>query len=58
MHLGPDELLVAAKIAVAHDNTADMIAKGIDAAERRVRDAVGLDAVIYIEPDLDRLSQA
>ena len=54
MHLGPEELLVAAKIAVAHDNTADMVARGIDAAERRVREAVGLRAVIYLEPDLDR----
>jgi len=54
LHLGPEELLVAAKIAVAHDNTADMVAKGIDAAERRVRAAVGLQAVIYLEPDLDR----
>jgi cation diffusion facilitator family transporter len=54
MHIGPEELLVAAKIAVAHDNTADMVAKGIDAAERRVRDAVGLRTVIYLEPDLDR----
>ncbi len=54
MHLGPEELLVAAKIAVAHDNTADMVARGIDAAERRVRDAVGFQAVIYLEPDLDR----
>jgi cation diffusion facilitator family transporter len=54
MHIGPEELLVAAKIAVAHDNTADMVAKGIDAAEQRVRAAVGLQSVIYLEPDLDR----
>jgi len=54
LHLGPEELLVAAKIAVAHDNTADTVAKGIDAAERRVRAAVGLRTVIYLEPDLDR----
>jgi cation diffusion facilitator family transporter len=54
LHLGPEELLVAAKIAVAHDNTADAVAKGIDAAERRVRAALGLQAVIYLEPDLDR----
>jgi cation diffusion facilitator family transporter len=54
LHLGPEELLVAAKIAVAHDNTADMVAKGIDAAERRVRAAVGVQTVIYLEPDLDR----
>jgi cation diffusion facilitator family transporter len=54
LHLGPEELLVAAKIAVAHDNTADMVARGIDAAERRVRAAVGMATVIYLEPDLDR----
>jgi len=54
LHLGPDELLVAAKIAVAHDNTAEMVARGIDAAERRVRAAVDPAAVIYLEPDLDR----
>jgi cation diffusion facilitator family transporter len=58
LHLGPDEILVAAKIAVAHDNTATMVAKGIDAAERRVRAAVRLGAVIYLEPDLDREAQA
>ncbi len=57
MHLGPEELLVAAKIAVAHDNTADMVARGIDAAESRVRKAVKTAAVIYLEPDLDRGTQ-
>lgn len=54
MHLGPDELLVAAKVAVAHDNTAEMVARGIDAAEGRVRAAVEAATVIYLEPDLDR----
>jgi cation diffusion facilitator family transporter len=54
LHLGPDELLVAAKIAVTHDDTAAMVAHGIDVAERRVRAAVGLTTVIYLEPDLDR----
>jgi cation diffusion facilitator family transporter len=54
LHLGPDELLVAAKIAVAHDNTADTVARGIDAAEKRVRAAVSMTTVIYLEPDLDR----
>jgi cation diffusion facilitator family transporter len=54
LHLGPDELLVAAKIAVEHDDTAAEIARGIDAAERRVRAAVPIAQVIYLEPDLDR----
>jgi cation diffusion facilitator family transporter len=54
MHLGPDELLVAAKIAVEHDETAAEVARGIDAAERRVRAAVPIAQLIYLEPDLDR----
>ncbi len=54
MHLGPDELLVAAKIAVAHDDTALEIARAIDAAERRVREAVPIARVIYLEPDIRR----
>ncbi len=54
VHLGPDELLVAAKIAVAHDDTAATVAQGIDAAERRVREAAPTARVIYLEPDLYR----
>lgn len=54
MHLGPDELLVAAKVAVAHDDTAAAVAHGIDAAEGRVRAAVPIARVIYLEPDLYR----
>jgi cation diffusion facilitator family transporter len=54
MHLGPDEILVAAKIEVAHDDTAAGIAEGIDDAERRIRAAVPMARVIYLEPDLRR----
>jgi cation diffusion facilitator family transporter len=54
LHLGPEELLVAAKIAVAHDDTAAAVAAGIDAAEKRVRAAVPIARVIYLEPDIDR----
>jgi cation diffusion facilitator family transporter len=54
LHLGPEELLVAAKIAVAHDNTAVRIAAAIDAAEARIRSAVPIARVIYLEPDIDR----
>ncbi|TDD40112.1 cation transporter [Nonomuraea terrae] len=54
LHLGPEELLVGAKIAVAHDETAAEVARGIDEAERRIREAVPIARVIYLEPDLDR----
>jgi divalent metal cation (Fe/Co/Zn/Cd) transporter len=54
LHLGPDELLVGAKIAVAHDDTAAAVARAIDAAEVRVRAAVPTATLIYLEPDIDR----
>jgi cation diffusion facilitator family transporter len=52
LHLGPEELLVAAKIAVQHDDTAAEIASAIDAAESRIREAVPIARVIYLEPDI------
>jgi cation diffusion facilitator family transporter len=58
VHLGPDELLVAAKIAVRHNETADEIARGIDAAEARIRAAVPIARVIYLEPDIYRAGRA
>lgn len=54
LYLGPDELMVAAKIAVSHDETALAVAKAIDAAEERIREAVPLARVIYLEPDIYR----
>jgi cation diffusion facilitator family transporter len=52
LHLGPEELLVAAKIAVRHDETAAEVASAINAAEARVREAVPIARVIYLEPDI------
>ncbi|KFG75196.1 cation diffusion facilitator family transporter [Streptomyces mutabilis] len=52
LHIGPEELLVAAKIAVRHDGTATEIASAIDAAESRIREAVPIARVIYLEPDI------
>ncbi|GAA2284069.1 transporter [Streptomyces ruber] len=52
LHLGPEELLVAAKIAVQHDDTAAEVASAIDAAESRIREAVPIARVIYLEPDV------
>ena len=57
LHLGPEELLVAAKIAVMHDDTARAVATAIDAAERRVRVAVPIARVIYLEPDILRTAE-
>ncbi|WP_037887344.1 cation diffusion facilitator family transporter [Streptomyces sp. NRRL S-87] len=54
LHLGPEELLVAAKIAVQHDDTAAEVARAIDAAEARIREAVPIARVIYLEPDILR----
>lgn len=53
-YLGPDELMLAAKIAIAPGATAPEIAAAIDAAEARVRAAVPQTRVIYLEPDIDR----
>jgi cation diffusion facilitator family transporter len=54
MHLGPDELLVAAKVAMPASRSLADVAAEIDAAEERVRAVVPAARVIYIEPDLDR----
>ncbi len=58
MHLGPEELLVAAKIEVDAGADAGRIAQAIDAAESRVRAAVPIATTIYLEPDLRHASAA
>jgi cation diffusion facilitator family transporter len=54
MHLGPEELLVGAKVALAAGTPLAEVADAIDAAEERVRAVVPEARVIYLEPDLDR----
>jgi cation diffusion facilitator family transporter len=54
LHIGPEELLVAAKVGVPAAITAAEVAQAIDAAEQRVRAAVPIATVIYLEPDIDR----
>jgi len=54
LHLGPEELLVAAKIEVPAAESAADVAAAIDEAEQRVRAAVPIARVIYLEPDLRR----
>lgn len=53
-YLGPEELLVAAKIAVPASLPTAQVARIIDGAEARVRGAVPAARIIYLEPDLDR----
>jgi len=54
LHLGPEELLVAAKIAVSRSATGEQIATAIDDCEARIRAAVPIARVIYLETDLHR----
>jgi cation diffusion facilitator family transporter len=52
LHLGPEELLVAAKIAIRGHETGEDIARLINATEARIREAVPIARVIYLEPDI------
>ncbi|MFT4186567.1 MAG: cation diffusion facilitator family transporter [Micrococcaceae bacterium] len=54
MYLGPDDLMVAAKVAVKNTDTGEHIAKEIDETEVRIRSVVPNAKVIYIEPDIRR----
>ena len=56
LHLGPEELLVAAKIGIGADDEGSDIVATIDDAEARVRAAVPTAKVIYLEPDIYRPS--
>ena len=51
-HLGPDELLVGAKLEFGADLTMPELAAVIDDVEAAVRAAVPVATVIYLEPDL------
>lgn len=52
LYLGPDELMVAAKVAVPKTTKATEVARAINEIERDVREAVPVARVIYIEPDI------
>jgi cation diffusion facilitator family transporter len=54
MHLGPDDLLLAAKVDFDHSLTVEQLARAIDQAEHAVRAAVPKTTTIYIEPDIRR----
>ncbi|MES2170805.1 MAG: cation diffusion facilitator family transporter [Actinomycetota bacterium] len=52
LYLGPDELLVAAKVAFAAKKRLSDVAAAINGLEARVREAVPIARTIYIEPDI------
>ncbi len=54
LHLGPDELLVAAKVELDKELSVTEVAETVDRAERRLREAVEVELVIYLEPDVYR----
>ena len=57
LHVGPDELLVGAKIAISKSDTGAEIAAGIDDAEARLRAAVPSAVYVFLEPDIDRTAR-
>jgi cation diffusion facilitator family transporter len=52
LYLGPDELLVAAKLAFGKSKKLSDVAASIDAVEAAIREAVPIARVIYLEPDV------
>src|SRR5206468_4099893 len=54
LHLGPDELLVGAKVEFDPGLSLPEVARAIDQAEQRVRAKVPSARVIYLEPDCYR----
>lgn len=57
-YIGPEELLVAAKLALTRGMSLPEIAGAIDDAEDRIRAKVPAARLIYLEPDLDRTPDA
>jgi divalent metal cation (Fe/Co/Zn/Cd) transporter len=55
LHVGPDELLVAAKIGVSSEVTAEQIVRGIDEAESLLRKSVPTAKYVFLEPDFQRV---
>ncbi|HSK57232.1 MAG TPA: cation diffusion facilitator family transporter [Jiangellales bacterium] len=54
LYLGPEELLVAAKLDLGESTSAEEVALVIDSVERQVRESVPVARVIYLEPDVFR----
>jgi cation diffusion facilitator family transporter len=55
-HIGPDELLVGAKVELVHGMSVDDAAEAVNRIENSVRRAVPTARIMYIEPDMFRTS--
>lgn len=53
-HLGPEELLIGAKVSFIHDLSVAELAEAVDRVERSVRSSVPTAGIMYIEPDVMR----
>jgi cation diffusion facilitator family transporter len=58
LYLGPDELLVAAKVSVRHADSASDVTAAINSAEERLRTVVPVARVVYLEPDVFDVTRA
>jgi cation diffusion facilitator family transporter len=54
LHIGPDELLVGAKVELDGELTFAEVARAVDEVESRVRAEVPAARFIYVEPDLEK----
>jgi cation diffusion facilitator family transporter len=57
-HIGPDELLVAAKVEFSHDLAIEELVDRVNLVEAAVRSAVPAARLIYLEPDIRRGGEA
>jgi cation diffusion facilitator family transporter len=53
-HLGPEDLLVGAKVEFSHNLSVPQLANAIDTVEANVREVVPIARLIYVEPDIHR----
>ena len=58
LHLGPEEILVAAKIGVSDTVNASEVAEIIDRAEVAIREAEPMVTALYLEPDIFKTDYA
>ncbi len=59
LHIGPEELIVAAKVAVSRTDSAETIVDTINVAELNARREVpDLTLLVYLEPDIDHGTEA
>jgi divalent metal cation (Fe/Co/Zn/Cd) transporter len=54
LHIGPDELLVTAKVELDGDLTFSEVARVVDETQSRVRAEVPAARFIYLEPDVEK----